>query len=469
MLFNTPIFFLFFATFFILYSFVFLKRFPRLLLILVSSLVFYAGWNYRFIPLLVFSAVVDYFLAIGIHKATDVRSRKLLLTASIITNLGILATFKYADFAMTSVIELLSMFGYQPSWPVLALVLPVGISFYTFQSMSYTIDVYRGDMEPRRGLLQFTAALAFFPQLVAGPILRARQILPQLETLPTATWSGAKHGLVLFTFGLFKKTIADLLPGLVSAAFDGGSPVSVLETWTGVLAFAAQIYGDFSGYTDMAIGVGLMLGFKIPINFRLPYFASSPVDFWRRWHISLSSWLRDYLYISLGGNRTRRYRNILITMLLGGLWHGAAWTFVVWGIFHGCLIVLTHQLSGSRLFKEFSDAKQWPLRLIKWAFTFYLVLIGWVLFRAPDLDTAATVLLHMHALGSLPEAPTTAGIYFTLTVAALAIMHLVDWVVIRFSAGLERRRWLLWPLLVFVHFLCFLVGTPSDAFIYFQF
>ena len=205
MLFNTPIFFLFFATFFILYSFVFLKRFPRLLLILVSSLVFYAGWNYRFIPLLVFSAVVDYFLAIGIHKATDARSKKLLLTLSIITNLGILATFKYADFAMTSVIELLSMFGYQASWPVLALVLPVGISFYTFQSMSYTIDVYRGDMEPRRGLLQFTAALAFFPQLVAGPILRARQILPQLETLPTATWSGAKHGLVLLPLGCSRR------------------------------------------------------------------------------------------------------------------------------------------------------------------------------------------------------------------------------------------------------------------------
>ena len=469
MLFNTPIFFLFFATFFVLYSFIFLRRFPRLLLILTGSLVFYAGWNYRFIPLLVFSAIVDYFIAIGIHRTTEPSRKKLLLAASIVTNLGILAVFKYADFAMQSVVELLSVFGYQASWPVLALVLPVGISFYTFQSMSYTFDVYRGDMEPRKGLLQFTAALAFFPQLVAGPILRARQILPQLEVLPSATWNGAKHGFVLITVGLFKKTIADLLAGLVSSAFDAGGPVSALETWTGVLAFAGQIYGDFSGYTDMAIGVGLILGFNIPINFRLPYFASSPVDFWRRWHISLSTWLRDYLYISLGGNRNHRYRNILITMLLGGLWHGAAWTFVIWGCFHGCLIVATHQLSASRMFRSFSESQQWALRLVKWAMTFYLVLIGWVLFRAPDLAAAVTVLTSMHSLASIPAAPSSAGVYLTLTIAALAIMHLVDYVVIKSGARIEQRAWLLWPLLIFFQTLCFIVGAPSDAFIYFQF
>ena len=467
MLFNTPIFFLFFATFFVLYSFVFLRRYPRLLLILVGSLVFYAGWNYRFIPLLVFSAVLDYFVAIGIHRATDLTRRKLFLALSITTNLGILAIFKYADFAMQSVVDLLGVVGYEASWPVLALVLPVGISFYTFQSMSYTIDVYRGEMEPRRGLLQFTAALAFFPQLVAGPILRARQILPQLETMPSPTWEGVRHGLLLITVGLFKKTIADLLAGLVSATFDGAGPVSLLETWTGVLAFAAQIYGDFSGYTDMAIGIGLLLGFRIPINFRLPYFAISPVDFWRRWHISLSSWLRDYLYISLGGNRNHRYRNIMLTMLLGGLWHGAAWTFVVWGFFHGCLIVATHQLAALSIFKRFSDSRHWLLLVFKWAVTFYLVLITWVLFRAPDLATAASVLTSMHGLQALPDPQFGAGVYFALTILALALMHLIDLAVIRGS--IEKRAWLLWPFLIFLQTLCFIVGAPSDAFIYFQF
>lgn len=470
MLFNTPIFFLFFAVFFLLYSFVFLKRYPRLLLILVGSLVFYAGWNYRFIPLLVFSAIVDYFIAIGIHNATDRRRKKLLLSVSIATNLGILAVFKYADFAMLSVVDLVDAFGYEVSWPMLAFVLPVGISFYTFQSMSYTIDVYRGVMEPRKGLLQFTAALAFFPQLVAGPILRARQILPQLDVMPSPTWIGVKHGFVLITLGLFKKTIADLLAGLVSATFDSGAPLSLIETWTGVLAFAAQIYGDFSGYTDMAIGVGLLLGFKIPLNFRLPYFASSPVDFWRRWHISLSTWLRDYLYISLGGNRTHRYRNIMITMLLGGLWHGAAWTFVIWGFLHGFLVVATHQLSSMTTFKRFSESQQWTVRLMKWALTFYLVLIGWVFFRAPDLETAGSVLINMHtSASSLPAALDYAGIYFALTVLALAVMHLVDWIFIRFGQGIERRGWLLWPILIFLQTLCFIVGAPSEAFIYFQF
>ena len=266
--------------------------------------------------------MADYFLAIHISQAQAIRRRKQLLSLSIGINLGILAIFKYADFAIQSVSELLAVIGYEASFPVLSFLLPVGISFYTFQSMSYTIDVYRGQMEPRKGLLQFTAALAFFPQLVAGPILRARQILPQLEKIPIPDWPGVKHGFLLITVGLFKKTLADLLAGRVDAVFGSTGPVSLLEAWTGVLAFAAQIYGDFSGYTDMAIGIALLLGFKIPINFRLPYFATSPVDFWRRWHISLSSWLRDYLYISLGGNRNHRYRNYDVAgwaMAWGGL------------------------------------------------------------------------------------------------------------------------------------------------------
>lgn len=468
MLFNTPLFFLFFSCFFFLYSFVFLKRYPRVLLILVGSLIFYAGWNFRFIPLLVLSGVIDYFVAIAIQGESDARRKKLLLSLSIACNLGILAVFKYADFAMQSVTDMFGLFGYDLSWTMLNFVLPVGISFYTFQSMSYTIDVYRGEMKARKGLLTFIAALSFFPQLVAGPILRARHILPQLEVLPSPTWLGAKHGALLFTIGLFKKTLADLLAANVSFAFDGAG-VSTLEAWTGTLAFAAQIYGDFSGYTDMAIGAGMILGFQIPLNFRLPYFASSPVDFWKRWHISLSSWLRDYLYFSLGGNRTHRYRNIMITMLLGGLWHGAAWTFVAWGFFHGAIIVATHSLSALRPFQRFSASTALLPRLLKWAITFYLVLIGWVFFRAQDFGDAMTMLASMHGAGAELQAAATAGVAFVLTVVALVLMHFFDWIILRYSRGIENRVWLFWPLLFIFQFICFLFGAPSDAFIYFQF
>ena len=468
MLFNTPLFFLFFISFFFLYSFVVLKRYPRLLLILVGSLIFYGGWNYRFIPLLVFSGVVDFFVARAIQQETHAGKRKLLLGISIATNLGILAIFKYSDFAMQSVAELFGLFGYELSVPMLALVLPVGISFYTFQSMSYTIDVYRGDLKARTDLLSFIAALSFFPQLVAGPILRARDILPQLESMPTPTWLGMKHGALLFTVGLFKKTLADLLAGNVITGFDAGS-VSALETWTGVLAFAAQIYGDFSGYTDMAIGVGMMLGFAIPLNFRLPYFASSPVDFWRRWHISLSSWLRDYLYISLGGNRNHKYRNIFLTMLLGGLWHGAAWTFVVWGFFHGAIIIGTHVLASVPVLGKIGESRDFLVRLFKWAFTFYLVLIGWVFFRATDMASAMDVIASMHFVTNAPSTSGSASLYFFLTLFALIIMHVVDWVIIKFGKDIEMRWWVFWPSILVFQFICFALGAPSNAFIYFQF
>jgi D-alanyl-lipoteichoic acid acyltransferase DltB (MBOAT superfamily) len=469
MLFNTPLFLLFFTVFFLLYSFVFLRRTPRLYLILVSSLVFYAGWNYRFIPLLIFSAVVDYFAAQAIDNSNRTAVRKLLLAVSVAVNLGILAVFKYSGFVLQSVADFLQLFGYQPSLPVLELVLPVGISFYTFQSMSYTIDVYRGDMKSRRGLLQFTAALSFFPQLVAGPILRARQILPQFENIPVPTWAGVKHGFLLITVGLTKKTVADLLAVPAAVVFDSGETVSWIETLTGVLAFAGQIYGDFSGYSDMAIGIGLLLGFQLPENFRLPYFASSPVDFWRRWHITLSTWLRDYVYISLGGNRHDRFRNIFITMLLGGLWHGAAWSFLAWGLYHGALLVATHLLGQARILRPFSQPASWLTRIIKSVLTFYLITIGWVLFRAVSFDSAYEIIMDMHLPGGLPGAASNAMLIAKLTIGALVAMHLIDFCVIHYRGVIENRAWLFWPLLVLFNSFCLIIGEPGNAFIYFQF
>jgi len=468
MLFNTPIFFVFFVVFLGIYGLILVQKRPRLYFILVASLVFYGAWNYRFIPLLVGSSVIDYYLALAIGAATTQARKKWLLTASVAMNLGILGLFKYADFALTSVADFLQVFGVEASLPTLSWVLPVGISFYTFQSLSYTIDVYRGDMQPRKGLVHFTTALAFFPQLVAGPILRAREILPQFHSLPVPTWEGARHGFLLVTSGLIKKTAADLLAIPAAVLFDADGPVSLLETWTGVLAFAGQIYGDFAGYTDMAIGLALIVGFKIPPNFRLPYFAISPVDFWRRWHISLSSWLRDYLYISMGG-RNQRYRNVMITMLLGGLWHGAAWTFVVWGAFHGVIITATHYLSSLGPFAGFVDSKSRLLTVLKWAITFYLVLVGWVLFRATSINSALDIIANMHTFGGLPASGPVAMKIAIATLVTVALMHLQDWFVITRGEAFENKKWVFWPVLILLQGLCLMIGEPSSEFIYFQF
>ncbi len=470
MIFNTPIFFWFFCIFILFYGFVFIKQTPRVYLILVGSLVFYGAWNYSFIPLLVGSSIADYFIAQAIGNASNQQIKKRWLILSLVINLGILAIFKYADFALNSVAELLAAFGYQASLPTLSWVLPVGISFYTFQSLSYTIDVYRGDMKPRKGLLEFVAALSFFPQLVAGPILRAKQILPQMHAIALPEWDAVKHGFLLITVGLIKKTGADLLAIPAQKAFEAQEAISTLELWTGVLAFAGQIYGDFSGYTDMAIGLALLLGFSIPLNFRVPYFALSPVDFWRRWHISLSSWLRDYLYISLGGNRNgHRTRNVFLTMLLGGLWHGAAWTFIAWGAFHGAIITATHYLANLKIFSGLNSTNSRIINLIKWAVTFYLVLIGWVLFRAADIGTAFDMLISLHTIGSTTESAIHAISIFAMTSIWVLLVHIMDFYVIKGANKLENKPWLFWFLLVLGQVICLLIGEPSSEFIYFQF
>jgi D-alanyl-lipoteichoic acid acyltransferase DltB (MBOAT superfamily) len=470
MIFNTPIFFWFFCIFILFYGFAFLKQTPKVYMLLVSSLVFYGAWNYSFIPLLVGSGIADYFIAQAIGNASSQRNKKRWLALSIVINLGILATFKYADFAIASVADLLSVLGYQASFTTLSWVLPVGISFYTFQSLSYTIDVYRGDMKPRKGLVEFVAALSFFPQLVAGPILRAKHILPQMHAISMPKWLEAKHGFLLITVGLIKKTGADILAIPAEKAFAAQDALSTLEMWTGVLAFAGQIYGDFSGYTDMAIGLAILLGFNIPLNFRVPYFAKSPVDFWRRWHISLSSWLKDYLYISLGGNRNNnRTRNVFLTMLLGGLWHGAAWTFVAWGAFHGAIITLTHYLANLKTFSRFSSSNTFIISFVKWAVTFYLILIGWVFFRATDINSAITIIGNLHTIGSASELGVNAWTIFTLTAVWILLVHVMDYFVIKSADKLEKKNWQFWLLIIVGQAICLLIGEPSNEFIYFQF
>ena len=470
MLFNTPLFFGFASIFFLLYSFVFTKNNSRALFVIAASLLFYAGWDYRFIPLLLLSGVIDFFVAQHIDNTNDQIKKKRLLLISIVVNLGILGIFKYTNFMIDSVQETLTFFGSPVSLGTLEIVLPVGISFYTFQSMSYTIDVYRGDTHARKNFTPFLATLSFFPQLVAGPILRARQILPQIENFPTPTINDVKYGFVLITIGLVKKTIADILAFPAQTLFNNPDPISWIETVTGVLAFAGQIYGDFSGYSDIAIGIALIIGIKIPLNFNTPYFAISPVDFWKRWHISLSGWLRDYLYISLGGNRGgKQIRNVFITMLLGGLWHGAAWTFVVWGAYHGVIISLTHMIRESRIGKFFSNKQGKLLTVCMWLFTFYLVCIGWVFFRAESIGDAFSIIAFLHVPDTSIAAAPYAGVILALVAITIFFIHALDYSIIRFREGILKRYWLVLPLLIAGQTFMILIGEPGYEFIYFQF
>lgn len=470
MIFNSAIFFWFFASFFTLFNFVFVDRKKIIWLLIISSLIFYGTWNYNFIALLVFSAFADYTIAQRVedNKHDQVKKKRWLML-SIGLNLSILAIFKYNNFILQSVQDFVSLFGGDVSVPVLSIVLPVGISFYTFQSMSYTIDVYRGDMKAHKGFPVFLATLSFFPQLVAGPILRAKQILPQLVAMRAPSTLSVRLGLLLVMLGLLKKTGADLMAGPVSVAFDGPDPVSTFETWIGLLAFSAQIYGDFSGYSDIAIGVALMIGIYIPMNFNLPYFSTSPIDLWRRWHISLSSWLRDYLYISLGGNRNgKRARNLFLTMVIAGLWHGASWTFVTWGAYMGLLVVVTQWLNDRAVLHKWTKSKNWAATVVKIIFTHYLVVLSWPLFRGSDLGSAWDMWITMHVPQSI-EVSAGAGILMVLVCSGLLLMHIVDALRIKYGEKFAGNQWFFWPVLVMGFTLFFTVGDFGHDFIYFQF
>jgi len=366
---------------------------PQVVLLLGASYIFYGAWDHRFLFLLIISTLVDYGVGRGLARTDDPTRRRLLLFVSVGVNLGILGFFKYFDFFIDSAQETLDAIGLGTDPVLLEIVLPVGISFYTFQTMSYTIDVYRRHLQPTDDLLTFAVFVAYFPQLVAGPIERAARLLPQLEeprTRPDADTLASGLGLILL--GLLKKVvIGDVLAGKVDLVFDGASTVGWVSLVVGVYAFALQIYADFSGYTDIARGTSRLMGIELMRNFEGPYLSRSITEFWRRWHISLSQWLRDYLYIPLGGNQggtAATYRNLMITMLLGGLWHGANWVFVIWGGLHGVYLV------AERLWRRPVDAAE-PLR---WRqvpaviVTFQLVCFAWIFFRSPDLGTATEMI-----------------------------------------------------------------------------
>jgi alginate O-acetyltransferase complex protein AlgI len=385
MLFNTLRFFIFFAV--VLLLFYLGPRSWRKTVLLIASYYFYMSWNAKFVLLLLTLTCIDYFAALWITSSAG-RVRRLALITSLAANLSFLGFFKYYNFLAGSLVQLM---GLPEHSFMLSIVLPVGISFHTFQSMSYVVDVYRGEQEAIRNPLDYALFIAFFPQLVAGPIVRAREFFVDLFHWRHPTGDEVLRGILLTLMGLTKKVVlADQFAGVADRYFNNiaANPGS-LTAWSGVVAFALQIYFDFSGYTDMAIGIALLLGFHFPVNFRRPYLAQNITDFWHRWHISLSRWLRDYLYISLGGNRggrLRTYRNLMLTMLLGGLWHGASWNFVIWGGYHGALLSIERILG---------VGKQDPGSHIRWTrvvLTFGLVCIGWVFFRAATLHDSFQVL-----------------------------------------------------------------------------
>ena len=387
MLFNSWIFLAFFAATFAAYLVTSRKLVLQNLVLLIASYVFYGWWNWKFLGLIVLSTAIDYVAGLKIATEQDDTKRKRWVAVSCVSNLGILAAFKYFDFFLGSLGDALAMAGLEAAMPSLEWVLPVGISFYTFQSMSYSIDVYRGETEASRNPLDFAVYVAFFPQLVAGPIERSSRFLPQVRQKRTITTAGLEAGLFLVLWGLFKKVVvADNAAVIANAVFDDAASHQGMELWLGALAFTLQIYGDFSGYSDIARGLAKSMGFELMVNFKLPYFATSPSDFWRRWHVSLSSWLRDYLYIPLGGNRggsVGTYRNLFLTMLLGGLWHGAAWHFVLWGAYHGTLLIL-YRLAGSVRGHLLPRKKLWA-DLLRMSVMFPLTVGGWVLFRVQTM------------------------------------------------------------------------------------
>ncbi len=473
MIFNSLAFFIF--LFVVLTVYYGLAHRAQNVLLLIASYFFYGWWDWRFCSLLLISTLVDFVVGLQIEKAPQRKKR--LLVVSMVTNLGLLGVFKYFNFFIDTAAVALESIGLEAHLPVLRIILPVGISFYTFQTMSYTIDVYRGHLRAARNLADFALYVAFFPQLVAGPIERATHLLPQFQAPRTVTRPMVESGCHLILIGLFRKVvIADNVAPLVNAVFSGPQSATWIQLATGTLLFAVQIYCDFAGYSDIARGTSRLFGFELMVNFAQPYFSKNISEFWRRWHISLSSWLRDYLYIPLGGNRMgpwATYRNLFLTMLLGGLWHGARWNFVIWGGLHGLYLAFHKLWLGWRRRKPDVEAMSHfsASTVMSMAVTFLLVNLAWIFFRAPTLGAAWDILRGLATfrggLVSVPYALLGQLLFYGL------LLQAIDYPVYRRNHQEAILTWP-WPMRGLTYaamfFMMFLLRSQNDIpFIYFQF
>lgn len=403
----------------------------RVIFLTAASYVFYGWWDYRFCALMFATTFLDFICGLKIHRSEDDRVRKYWLLVALVGNLTSLGFFKYYDFFVTSAADGLNALGLQVAPPVLNLVLPIGISFYTFHSLSYSFDIFRRHCAPTDSFAVFSAYVTMFPHLVAGPIVRYESIEQQLRALPfkRVDFGQVSDGVWLFVIGLIKKIwIADALAPIAASVFDGSQTPALVTSWLGVLAYTFQLYFDFSAYSDMALGLAKILGFDFPKNFDSPYKASDISAFWRRWHITLSSWLRDYLFITLGGSRgtlARTMRNLGITMFLGGLWHGAGWTFIVWGLYHG-LLLMVHSV--------WKERSPWRLPHIPAvAVTFLAVVVGWVFFRAPTFQQASGILQGMAGFNGIDAFVHSSswGIAIPASLSAFSL----QWVAVLVLAG----------------------------------
>lgn len=471
MLFNSFEFWIFFACVVALYWR--LERRGQNILLLLASYFFYGYWDWRFLSLIAISTLVDFFVAHRLEETEAPRARKHLLVISILTNLGLLGFFKYFGFFVKELTQLLDLLGIPASGPALNIILPVGISFYTFQTLSYTIDVYRREAKPIRSLLDFGVFVAFFPQLVAGPIERSKNLLPQICSSRKFHKKYFHEGLYHILFGLFKKVvIADNMAPIVERVFSTPpDQISSPELWLGLYAFAIQIYCDFSGYSSIAQGLAKWMGINLSWNFKLPYFASNPSTFWTRWHITLSQWLRDYLYIPLGGNRggiARTFRNLGITMALGGLWHGANWTFIVWGVLHGAILIayrIAELVPQSK--KRLSTRTGHVLRTL---FFFHVICITWLFFRADSINEAFGLLPVLFSGFALTDFAMYSAGMLVFYAGPLFLLELL------FERKMDMLYVLKLPWLpqtfLFSYFIMMLIIFPplsSQIFIYFQF
>jgi alginate O-acetyltransferase complex protein AlgI len=480
MLFNSIEFILFFP---IVVAAYFLLPFRfRWILLLLASYYFYMCWNYKYIVLIIFSTLIDYFVAIHISRAKKKQFKKLLLLFSILSSLGILFFFKYFNFLSENINEALRGFNIFHSTPQFNFLLPVGISFYTFQTMSYTIDVYRGKKEPEKHLGLFAVYVSFFPQLVAGPIERATTLLPQFSQVHTINYERIRNGIVIMLWGFFKKVvIADRLAEYVNAVYSSPHDFGGLQELIATVFFGFQIYCDFSGYSDIAIGSALIMGYTLMVNFKRPYLSTSIREFWQRWHISLSTWFRDYLYIPLGGNRVvkwRWYYNLFITFVISGFWHGANWTFVIWGAMHGMYLVMAiiAQNWRGRFSKNLGLAGDGDLSsFFNLVWTFSLVFLAWIFFRSNTVGDAFVIIRNIIDFKSYQMGVQVFRISSDFYLAFGLIIFLIFIEVLQEKFNLTSRL-TTFPMVLKLFLLILIIGSlfilgkwDENSFIYFQF